>query len=120
LSLVLSQRLLRRLCDRCKKPAELSPTVAQGLRQKGVDPKKLFEAGGCEACGGTGYYGRTAVCDLLVVTDNLRTAIAQDGTIATKLKTDGDRQGRSNLRTEALRKAVAGITSLEEIKRVAG
>ncbi|MEN6406600.1 MAG: GspE/PulE family protein [Thermoguttaceae bacterium] len=120
LSLVLSQRLLRRLCEHCKRPAELPQNVAQNLRQKGVDVQKLFESVGCEHCGGTGYFGRTAICDLLPVTNDLRAAIAQDATIANKLKADGERQGRSNLRTEAFRRAVAGVTSLEEIKRVVG
>ncbi|MEN6557363.1 MAG: GspE/PulE family protein, partial [Thermoguttaceae bacterium] len=88
LSLVLSQRLLRRLCDHCKRPAELPPNVAESLRQKGIDVKRLFESVGCEHCGGTGYFGRTAICDLLPITNELRAAIAQDAAIASRLKAD--------------------------------
>ncbi len=80
----------------------------------------MFEAKGCERCGGTGYYGRTAICDLLLITEELRTEIAQNGAIGEKLKNEGDKKSRSNLKSEALRKVIAGITSLDEIKRVVG
>ena len=120
LNLLVSQRLLRRLCDRCKKPAQLSAGMVQDCRQKGIDTKNIFEAGGCDVCGGTGYYGRMAICDLLVITEGLRTEIAQNGAIASKLKSEGERQGRSNLKSEALRRVIAGITSIEELKRVIG
>jgi len=120
LNLVMSQRLMRRLCPRCKKPADLDAATAASLRQKGVDAAKIYEAGGCEACGGTGYYGRTAVCDLLHITDPLRAEIAKNETIVEKLKSEGQRQGRTNLRNEAMRRVVAGISSIEELKRVLG
>jgi type II secretory ATPase GspE/PulE/Tfp pilus assembly ATPase PilB-like protein len=120
ISLLLSQRLLRKLCDQCKKPVQLAPNVAQEFRQKGIDPKNMFEAGGCPRCGGTGYYGRMAICDLLVVTEELRTEIANNGAIAAKLKTEDEKKGRVNLKSEAIRKVAAGLTSLEELKRVVG
>jgi type II secretory ATPase GspE/PulE/Tfp pilus assembly ATPase PilB-like protein len=61
-----------------------------------------------------------AICDLLLITEELRAEIAQNGAIAEKLKTEGDKKGRSNLKSEALRKVIAGLTSLDEIKRVVG
>jgi type II secretory ATPase GspE/PulE/Tfp pilus assembly ATPase PilB-like protein len=120
LSLLVSQRLVRKLCKECKKPAQLPPALVQEFHQKGIDTKNMFEAKGCERCGGTGYYGRTAICDLLLITEELRAEIAQNGAIAEKLKTEGDKKGRSNLKSEALRKVIAGVTSLDEIKRVVG
>jgi type II secretory ATPase GspE/PulE/Tfp pilus assembly ATPase PilB-like protein len=90
------------------------------LRQKGIDPKSIYEAGGCERCGGTGYYGRTAICDLLMITEDLRSEIAKNSAIASKLKSEGEKQGKSNMKNEALRRVVAGLTSLEEFKRVVG
>ena len=120
LSLLVSQRLMRKLCEHCKKPAQLSASMVQEFRQKGIDTKNIFEAGGCEQCGGTGYYGRMAICDLLVITDELRKEIANDGAISTKLRSEGEKKGRSNLKSEALRQVIAGITSLEELKRVVG
>ncbi len=120
LSLLISQRLVRRLCERCKKPAVLTPPVARAFREKGFDITHIFDAQGCEACGGTGYHGRVAVCDLLPINDDLRAEIARDGAIAARLKTEGDKQGRTSLRTETMKKVVAGITSLDEVKRVIG
>ncbi len=120
LSLLVSQRLVRKLCKECRKPAQLSPALLQEFQQKGIDTKNMFEATGCELCGGTGYYGRVAICDLLLITEELRTEMAQNGAISEKLKTEGDKKGRSNLKSEALRKVIAGITTLDEIKRVVG
>ncbi len=120
LNLLVSQRLLRRLCDHCKKPAQLAPNMAQWFRERKVDTSKIFEAGGCEHCSGTGYYGRTAVCDLLAITNELRADLANNAAIVNKLKSEGEKQGKSNLKNEALRRVVAGITSLEELKRVIG
>jgi len=120
LSLLVSQRLVRKLCKECRKPAQLSPALAQEFQQKGIDTKLMFEATGCEHCGGTGYYGRTAICDLLMITEELRTELAQNGAIAEKLKREGEKKGRSNMKSEALRKVIMGVTSLDEIKRVVG
>jgi type II secretory ATPase GspE/PulE/Tfp pilus assembly ATPase PilB-like protein len=120
LNLVVSQRLMRRLCKACRKPAQLSPRIMQKFRQKGVDPANIFEAGGCDQCGWTGYYGRTAICDILHITDDLRSEIAHNEQIANKLRTDGEKSGRSNMRLEAVARVAAGITSLEELKRVVG
>ncbi|NLX96612.1 MAG: type II/IV secretion system protein [Rhodopirellula sp.] len=120
LSLVMSQRLLRKLCPKCKQPAKLTPAVAAGLRQRGVDTRLLYQASGCDFCAGTGYYGRMAVCDLLPVTDELRSEMAHNPSIAAKLRTEGEKKSRTNMRNEAFRAATAGLTSLEEFKRVVG
>lgn len=120
LNLVFSQRLMRKLCKACRKPARLTPTIAQKFRQRGFDPKNIFEAVGCQRCGGTGYYGRTAICDLLVITEQLRAEIAHDEGIVTKLRNEGEQKGRSNMRLEAMARVVVGVTSLEEFKRVVG
>lgn len=120
LNLVMSQRLMRRLCKACRKPAQFSPRIIEKFRQKGIDPNNIYEAGGCDRCGWTGYYGRTAICDLLVITDKLRAEIAHNEQIANKLRTEGEKSGRSTMRLEAMARVVAGITSLEELKRVVG
>jgi type II secretory ATPase GspE/PulE/Tfp pilus assembly ATPase PilB-like protein len=120
LNLVVSQRLMRKLCKACRQPAQLAPAVAQRFRQKGFDPGQLFEAVGCERCNGTGYYGRTAICDMLPITEQLRAEIAHDEGIVTKLRNEGEKRGRSNMRLEAMARVVTGISSLEEFKRVVG
>jgi type II secretory ATPase GspE/PulE/Tfp pilus assembly ATPase PilB-like protein len=120
LTLLVTQRLMRKLCPECKKPAKLSPALVQEFRQKGIDTKNVSEPGGCEKCGNTGYYGRTAICDLLAITEDLRTEIAQNAQISDKLRNDGEKKGRTNLKSEAIARVIAGITSLEELKRVVG
>jgi type II secretory ATPase GspE/PulE/Tfp pilus assembly ATPase PilB-like protein len=118
LSLLISQRLLRKLCDKCKEPARFSDNMALELQQRGLDTRGMFKAKGCERCGGTGYYGRMAVCDLLTVSNELRIEIAQGGAISARLRNEGEKKDRANMKNEALRAVVAGITSLDEIKRV--
>jgi general secretion pathway protein E len=120
LTLLVTQRLMRKLCPECKKPAKLSPALVKEFKQKGIDTKNIFEPGGCEKCGNTGYYGRTAICDLLVITEDLRTEIAQNAQISDKLRNDGEKKGRTNLKSEAIARVIAGLTSFEELKRVVG
>ncbi len=120
LSLLISQRLLRLLCKHCKQPAQLTPALIQEFQTKGIDYSNICEAVGCKYCAGTGYWGRTAILDLLVVTDQLKADIANNKALIAELKTEGIRKDKSNLKKEALRKVISGITSLHELKRVVG
>jgi general secretion pathway protein E len=120
LNLLVSQRLLRVLCDRCKKPAKLTAGLIEEFEKKHVNHAGMFEPVGCKHCGGTGYYGRTAIGDILIVTDEIRADIANNEALITQLRTDGKRKDRTNLRRQGLKKVALGITSLEELKRVVG
>lgn len=120
LSLLVSQRLLRQLCGNCKRPALLPQTLIRDFQSKGINCSSIYEAAGCKQCAGTGYRGRIAVLDPLVITGQLRADIANNQTLIAELKTEGVRKDVSNLRREALRKVLSGITSLQEVKRVIG
>jgi type II secretory ATPase GspE/PulE/Tfp pilus assembly ATPase PilB-like protein len=120
LSLVYSQRLLRKLCEHCKKPAQLSQDLIHKFQRKGIEYTNIFEATGCKHCEGTGYSGRTAVCDLLAISEKLKADIAKNKLSIDELRTEGRKKDKSNMRKEGLKKAASGITSLEEIKRVVG
>jgi len=120
LSLVMSQRLVRCLCSQCKEPAELSDTQIARLTMKKVDLSNICQPGHCKRCEQTGFYGRTAVCDLMVADEKLKTDIARNKSFWSYLRTDGVQKGRSNLRKQGLKKVIAGQTSLQEIKRVIG
>jgi type II secretory ATPase GspE/PulE/Tfp pilus assembly ATPase PilB-like protein len=120
LNLLVSQRLVRRLCDRCKRPAALSDTQICGFQKKGIDPQHVFEAVGCKHCESTGYSGRLAILDLMVVDTALRNEIAKSGSLIERMRTQENQKGLAELRKAGLRKVVAGVTSLEEIKRVVG
>lgn len=120
LSLLASQRLLRKLCGNCKRPAHLPETLIRDFQAKNIDYSHIYEAGGCKQCDGTGYRGRIAILDPLVITNQLRASIAKNQTLITELKTEGVRRDKSNLKREALIKVLSGVTSLQELKRVIG
>lgn len=120
LNLVVSQRLVRCLCKHCKKPAHLSDSQINGLKKKGIDHLHVFEAIGCKHCEQTGYFGRIAIGELMVVDDALKAEIAKSESLIARLRTEGSRKGISGLRKAGLKKVVAGITSMEELKRVVG
>jgi type IV pilus assembly protein PilB len=120
LNLLVSQRLVRCLCERCKGQAKLSDSRIVSLRQKGIEPQGIFESVGCKACDHTGYAGRTAILDLMVVDAAMRNEIAKSESLVGQLRAQDSRKGLADLRKAGLRKAVAGVTSLDEIKRVVG
>jgi len=120
LSLLVSQRLVRRLCEHCKTPAQLTESLIREFQSKDVDYTNMFDAQGCRRCDGTGYYGRMAVFDIMPVTDELKAGIADNKALINELKNKGKRKSRTKLRKEGLKKVSSGITSLEELKRVIG
>jgi general secretion pathway protein E len=107
---ILAQRLVRKLCPRCKKPAQAraeSPTQTS------------FEAVGCPHCAGTGYRGRTVVYELLEETEAVRQAIIKEKP-ESDIETIARSEGMTLLRDSARLKIEAGDTSLEEVRRVLG
>jgi type IV pilus assembly protein PilB len=119
LNCVMAQRLVRVLCAGCKQPVEASDEL---LRESGLDPdvyrdQVLHEAIGCEECGGTGYLGRTAVAELLDMSDGIRQMIL-DRRPAVEIKQAAREEGMTFLRDSALEKVFAGLTTLREINKV--
>lgn len=120
LQLIVSQRLLRRLCDHCKTPAKFTPAQIKDLAMKKIDYKTLHASNGCQACNSTGYYGRTAIADITVVTPEFRERIAKNKNIMSDLQKAGANTSTSQMRKQGLRKAVSGITTLSELRRILG
>jgi general secretion pathway protein E len=120
LSLIVSQRLVRKLCKYCKMPAQLTQAQIRELERKKVNYSNIFQAVGCDRCHQTGYYGRTAIYDLLTLDENLKAAIANNAVSITALRKEGEQRGKSNLQKQGLLKVVSGVTSLEELARVVG
>jgi general secretion pathway protein E len=121
LNLVISQRLVRRLCDHCKAKASLTQEQRQVLWQQTVDPDSLFSPVGCEHCHGTGYSGRIGVFDLKVIDAKVKARLTQgDISIADKEDWAGPPGSRrmTMLQVQGTRLALAGITSWEEIQRL--
>ncbi|MBP0444557.1 Flp pilus assembly complex ATPase component TadA [Roseomonas sp. SSH11] len=119
---VLAQRLVRTLCKACREPYEPAPPLLERLglaRLAQGAPIRLHAPRGCPACGGTGYRGRTTVLQVMDVTDELRALMLRrpDGNSLASLAAS---QGMLTLQEAGLRKALAGITSIEEVMRVVG
>jgi type II secretory ATPase GspE/PulE/Tfp pilus assembly ATPase PilB-like protein len=119
LNCVMAQRLVRVLCRHCKRAAAVPEEL---LRESGLDPElyagqELFEPAGCDECGGTGFLGRTAVAELLDMSDRIRQMII-DRRPAAEIKQVAREEGMTFLRESALERAFAGITTLREINKV--
>jgi len=119
LNCVLAQRLVRTLCRDCRRPAE--PTES-ALRESAIDPASaaghtLFEGKGCIECAGTGYRGRTAIGELLDLTDDLREMILERRP-ASEIKAAAHATGMRFLRESAVEQVLAGRTTLHEINKV--
>ena len=120
LEVIISQRLLRSLCDKCKEPAKLSQSQIHEFIKNKINYSNICQAKGCENCDGTGYYDRTAIFDILVLDTELKNSIAHSDLTINELKKNGDKKGRSNLYKQGLKKVVSGITTFDELKRVIG
>ena len=117
-SLIIAQRLARRLCNHCKQPVVLpeSTLLEAGFSSAQVPTLQLFAPVGCDACH-DGYKGRLGIYEVVPVTDGLARIIMQDGN-AIEIADHARREGYGSLRESALRKVAAGLTSLEEANRV--
>ena len=119
LNCVMAQRLVRMICAECRRPATVT---ADTLRESGMDPAlaethEFFEGVGCIECGGTGYRGRTALCELLDLTDELREMILAQAP-ASEIKQRMRAEGMRFLRDSAVEKVLSGLTTLREINKV--
>ena len=115
---VLAQRLVRRICAECRSEYEPSPEAVAALAGRPVGRIRLHRGTGCRACRGTGFRGRVGLFELLVVGDPLRELIARGGTRA-ELRGLALEQGMVPLKSDGWRKVEAGLTTVEEVLRVA-
>lgn len=119
LNCVLAQRLVRLLCETCKRAYEPDndELLASALRSEEVKDKIFFMNVGCDACNHTGYRGRTAIHELLDMSDSIREMII-DRRPGSEIRRHAEREGLSSLRSAALKKVYKGVTTLHEINRV--
>jgi type IV pilus assembly protein PilB len=119
LNCVLAQRLVRRICEHCKREAVVSPEL---LAESGIDPevarRQTFREGaGCIECGGTGFKGRTAICELMDLTDRIRDMIL-DRRPTSEIKRAAREEGMTFLRECAVGRVFDGVTTLREVNKV--
>ena len=117
---ILAQRLVRLLCTHCRQPYVALPELVEEMRLQRFTAARdihLYKAVGCEQCGGTGYRGRAAIMEFLVMSDPLRRMVLKHAD-ATELQAEAQKEGMDTMYEDGLRKAVAGQTTLEEVLRV--
>jgi type IV pilus assembly protein PilB len=117
LNLILAQRLCRRLCKDCKRPA--TEVDEKALIDAGIPPEKMgtftmYEKVGCRECNDRGYRGRVAVYEVMPFWDGLKELVI-NGASTNELKQEAIRLGMSSLRMSALAKLMDGVTTLEEV-----
>jgi type IV pilus assembly protein PilB len=112
---VLAQRLVRTLCPACRHEVEVDPALGESLKLAAGE--RFLQADGCTRCHMTGYVGRTAVYELLLVTPRIEAAILQRAS-ARSIQEIAEEEGMVPLTRNALQLARAGITSLEEVYRI--
>ena len=119
LNCILAQRLVRVICEHCKRPfrADADLLAESGLSAGDAGQQIFYEGAGCLECGGTGYRGRTAIHELLDLSDRIREMILERRP-ASEIKKAALEDGMTSLRDCALQKAIAGETSLREINKV--
>ena len=118
ITVVVAQRLLRCICEKCKIP--IKNHDPQILKEVGVDPGQLdgvelYQGKGCDNCSGTGFKGRVAVYEILLFDDDIRKMIASDKFSEIALREVASEKGMLTLRQEALRKVLEGVTTVEEV-----
>ncbi len=114
LSLVLAQRLARRLCSKCKEPYEPKPDQHGGLKFK---TDLIYRAKGCPECNQTGYKGRVVVAEVLAVDDSIRQLITHKASYL-QIKDAARKNGMDTILETGLKKVESGVTSLDEILSV--
>ena len=118
---VIAQRLVRRVCPNCGVVHEASPADLKTLGLQDLNRKVMLRYPGhkeCVRCGGTGYFGRIGIYEIMPITNDLRQAINQ-GKNADELEAIALRHGMKTLRMSAIEYALKGITTVEEVRRVA-
>ncbi|MFC6234306.1 GspE/PulE family protein [Leucobacter soli] len=116
---VVAQRLARRLCEKCKQPFELDETRLNSLNfaPEGDGEAVFWQPVGCHSCSNTGYAGRLAVHEVLYVDDQIERLAVTEAS-AGEIEAYALTQGMVTLRQDGLRKAAAGLTSIDEVLRV--
>ena len=119
---VVAQRLVRKLCVNCRQdytatPGLLAELAPEAARKKGEAPR-LWKAAGCDQCGGTGFLGRAAIFEMLVIDDEIRKLIRPE--VSADMIADAARTaGMTTMMTDGFAKCCEGITTVEELGRVA-
>jgi len=128
-NVIIAQRLVRKICSRCIISYDLSRAELSGMfpeaavdkffARRKTDSVRVYKGKGCEKCGQTGYIGRVGIFELLEVTDNIRDLIMADAN-AKVIRQRAIDNGMATMLDDGIRKVLTGVTTAEEVLRVAG
>jgi type IV pilus assembly protein PilB len=119
LNMVLAQRLLRRVCPKCRTAYDPPRPMRKALERMGFDIDSFFKGTGCKNCRNTGYRGRIGIHELLMVNDEMRDSIVAGHSVS-HLRDIAIRNGMISLQRDGFRKVREGITTIEEVLHAAG
>ncbi|TFG92642.1 MAG: type II/IV secretion system protein [Candidatus Atribacteria bacterium] len=117
---IIAQRLVRRICSKCKKEIEITPDLEKILDELAINRNglTLYKGEGCAYCKDTGYKGRIAIFEMMVITENIRDLISRNVTTG-KLREAAINEGMCQLRADGIKKIYQGLTTVDEVLRVA-
>ena len=117
LNAALAQRLVRRICPKCRQNYQVPKNMRKHIEKAGVKPGELFHGAGCETCRGSGYLGRVGIYELLVINDVFRDMINKDSSVS-NMREVFHQSGRASLFDDGIKKVKQGLTTIEEVMRV--
>ena len=117
LNAVLAQRLVRKICPKCKKKYKVPEKMQAYMKRSGIKGKNFYHGAGCEACRDSGYIGRVGIYEMLVIGDELRCMINKDSSVNNMRKVF-HKSGSHSLFDDGLVKVNQGLTTIEEVLRV--
>ncbi len=117
---IIAQRLVRRICPKCKKEIKITPDLEKILDEYEINSNEitLYKGEGCPYCKDTGYRGRVAIFELMVITENIRDLISKNVDTG-KLREAAISEGMCQLREDGIKKVCEGVTTIDEVLRVA-
>ncbi len=117
LNAVIAQRLVRKICPKCKQIYQAPENMRKYMERAGVEPEQLFHGAGCDSCRNSGYVGRTGIYELLVIDEIFRDMINKDSSVDNMRRTFHE-SGQPSLSDDGLKKIKQGLTTIEEVLRV--
>ena len=119
LNAVLAQRLVRRICPKCRSSYEPARTMRKTLERMGYGMDQFFKGVGCKRCRNTGYSGRVGVHELLLINDEIRDCIVANSSVI-EMRRIAASYGMVTLKHDGFRKVREGLTTVEEVLQITG
>jgi len=119
LNVVMAQRLVRKLCQECKKKKTLTKEEKELVKGSTLEEMEIFSPGQCAACNFTGYKGRVGVFEIFVVDDEMENLILKSPAVS-EMRETAMKKGMLTMLQDGYAKVLEGVTSLEEVTRVLG